>query len=86
MPQIWQAMFEMAIDHEPRDVNSLNSLALILQHQGRHVEAQGHMCRALRLAPNQSSLHCNYGSFLHSVRKGLVLGCSTSRLHRACGK
>jgi Tfp pilus assembly protein PilF len=78
-------MFEMALDHDPRDVNSLNSLALILQHQGKHVEAQGHMGKALRLAPYEPSLHCNYGSFLHSVRKGLSFDCSTSRKDRACG-
>lgn len=63
-------MFELALDQDPRDVNSLNSLALILQHQGQHVEAQGYMSKALRLAPAECALHCNYGSFLQSVRKG----------------
>lgn len=68
-----QAMFELALDHNPREINSLNSLALILQREGHHVEAQGHYNRALRLAPSECALHCNYASFLQSVRKGGAL-------------
>ena len=71
--EVAQAMFELALDHNPREINSLNSLALILQREGRHVEAQGHYNRALRLAPSQCALHCNYASFLQSVRKGGAL-------------
>ena len=47
-----KAMFECALVHRPRDVYSLNSLALILQHQGSVAEAQMLLVRALALAPD----------------------------------
>eukprot|EP00802_Teleaulax_amphioxeia_P007612 Tamp_07619.p1 GENE.Tamp_07619~~Tamp_07619.p1 ORF type:complete len:682 (+),score=130.54 Tamp_07619:234-2279(+) len=62
-------MFEFALDYNPRDVSSLNSLALISQYQGEQVAAQMYLQKAIRLAPDQHALHCNYAAFLQRERK-----------------
>ena len=63
-----KAMFECALVHRPRDVYSLNSLALILQHQGSVAEAQMLLVRALALAPDEHALHSNYAALLQQER------------------
>jgi Tfp pilus assembly protein PilF len=53
-----------ALEYDPRCVTALNSLGLIESHSGELDEAEGHLQRAVRVAPDHHGILCNYAGFL----------------------